>query len=257
MQAAQLGTKTQRVTLQCVLAEMAGAGDQWAQGELLRIYAPLIRSTSLKLMKGSVSQTFDDVTQMASMSVLRMARLFKIGSGAVFTTYVYNYMPRDVRKSLDDTDQLVRVPAYHKQADRKQYKETGVAKYRFAQATSIDSATNAEGDEMHGPDAMLAVLSPESVTADHVSIKIDGAKVMQALEKLRPLDRQIVTMRLTKDMAFHDIGLVVDRTRQGTISAYRRGVLQLRKLCGASHIEGVDVGRECMKRGPKNKEKSQ
>lgn len=248
MQPVQSSTKAPRVTLQCVLAEMAGAGDRWAQEELLRVYEPLINSTSFRLLNGAVSQTLEDIKQLASMSILSLAASFESGRGAVFTTYAFNYLARKVRRLLDESDALVRIPTVHKASDRKQFRETGTSKFNLFQTASIDSATSQEGDEIWGSDDLLAYLSPESVNADRVVERLDEAKAVSALNKLRPLDRQVVAMRLFKNMAFNEIGPIVGRTHQGALNVYLRGMSQLRRICGVPQVEDEDVGRSCKKR---------
>lgn len=258
MQPAQSVTNTHRVTLQCVLAEMAGQGDRWAQEELLRVYEPLIRSTSLGLLRGCVSQTVEDIQQLAGMALLHLAQTFESGRGAVFTSYVFNYLARKVRRSLDGCDALVHIPAVQKSADRKQLKETGIARFVLAQTTSINGATGSDGEEITSADDVLAFLSPESVHIDNVAQRIDAAKVMQAMEKLKPIDRQVVTLRLLNDLSFNEIGPRVGRTHQGALNAYVRGMARLRKLCGAPQVDREEVGRVAKKRGPrKTKEAAQ
>lgn len=253
MQPAQSVTNTHRVTLQCVLAEMAGQGDRWAQEELLRVYEPLIRSTSLGLLRGCVSQTVEDIQQLTGMALLNLAQTFKPGSGAVFTTFVFNYLARKVRRALDECDAVVRIPAFHKAADRRQLKETGAARFVLAQTISIDGASGTDGEEISSADDVLAFLSPESINTDNMAKRIDAAKALQALEKLKPIDRQVVTLRLLNDMAFNEIGPRVGRTHQGAINAYVRGMTRLRKLCGAPPVEYEEIGRVAKKRGPRRK----
>lgn len=258
MQPAQSVTNTHRVTLQCVLAEMAGQGDRWAQEELLRVYEPLIRSTSLGLLRGCVSQTVEDIQQLTGMALLNLAQTFKPGSGAVFTTFVFNYLARKVRRTLDDKDSLIRIPVYKKSADRKRVRGGAPAEFVLAQTASIDCATGSDGEEITSADDVLAFLSPESVHIDNVAQRIDAAKVMQAMGMLKPIDRQVVTLRLLNDMSFNEIGPRVGRTHQGALNAYVRGMARLRKLCGAPQVDREEVGRVAKKRGPrKTKEAAQ
>ena len=257
MQAAQTSTKAPRVTLQCVLAEMAGKGDRWAQDELLRVYGPLISSTSMGLLKGCVSQTYEDVKQLTCMALIQLAASFKPERGAVFTTYVFNYLARNIRRDLDGCDSLVKIPAFQKTADRRQLRETGRAKFALAQTMSIDSAPSQDGGEGFGSDDQLAFLSPESIHADNNVERLDAKTAAKALERLSPLDRQVVILRVFQEKAFNEIGPLVGRTHQGALNAYLRGMAKLRKVCGAPQIKNEDVGVCSRKRGRRNKETQQ
>lgn len=257
MQAAQSVTNAPRVTLQCVLADLAGQGDRWAQEELLRLYEPMIRSTSLKLVKGCVSQSFDDVKQLASMTALQLADTFRIGGGAVFTTYIFNFLGLKVRRSLDIEDPLVRIPVYLRGKDRKRLKETGASQFKLAQTTSINNATNEDGDEVHGADDLLALMSPASVIGDSAADSVDAQKAMQALQTLRPIERQVVMLRLADELSFDEIGEVVGISHQGAMAAYKRALKRLRDYLGAPQIENEKLGICAKKRGPRHKEATQ
>ena len=158
-----------------------------------------------------------------------------------------------MRRSLDECDTLVRIPVFKKTADRKHVREGGKPEFSMFQTSSIDSATGGDGEEIFGSDDVLAFLSAESIITDNIDEKIDADKAVKALKQLRPVDRQVLTLRLLRQMGFNEIGPIVGRSHQGVRNSYDRGMKKLRKILGAPQIENEDVGVCSKIRGPRRK----
>lgn len=80
---------------------------------------------------------------------------------------------------------------------------------------------------------------------------------MQALHILRPLERQVVTLRLLGELSFDDVGEAVGISHQDAMSAYKRAMAKLRDALRAPQIENEGLGMYAKKRGPRRKEATQ
>lgn len=224
---------TRELKLQDVLAEMAGAGDRWSQAEILRIYSRMIESTAFNLHPGCVSQTLDDLKQVASMCLIRLTQFYRVEGGSSFTTYATSYLAKGVRREVDYIDRPVSPSTNKLSEDRTRIKAGGEAEFILHNTTSINSYAynDGSGEEMTADD-FLAILSDVGQVGDNAERSLDAKKAVDALVKLSPMEQTVITMRLAHDEDFRSIGEAIGRSHQGAINLFESGIKKLRRTLG-------------------------
>jgi RNA polymerase sigma-70 factor (ECF subfamily) len=83
---------------------------------------------------------------------------------------------------------------------------------------------------------------PESV----ISADEDLRRLGRALERLRPVDREVVRLRLWEELPFGDVGSIVGCSRHAAEQRYARAIARLQSAWPASGHEGVEDRREAV-----------
>ena len=89
----------------------AQAGDEEAEGALLRLNAGLVRSIASRHMGRGVD--FEDLESLGSMGLLKAIRSFDASRGCAFSTYAVPLIFGEIRRFLRD-DGPIKVSRAHK-----------------------------------------------------------------------------------------------------------------------------------------------
>lgn len=116
-----------QATLPEELAVMAKGGDGWALEELIRFHDRAIRMLGHTFRNVAQSMEPEDLRQEAVVAMIELLKPWKPGSGSSFATYFFTYAPHKIRRRMDGTDLVVRVPAYVGLEQRRVYRATGMA----------------------------------------------------------------------------------------------------------------------------------
>ena len=142
--------------LPSLFAVMAGSGDRWAWRQLLDMYRPLIGRTVRRYARASRSLTSEDLEQEAALALLVLARYFDPSKGLRFTGFVISWLPTEIRRALDEQDEVIRAPVHAAKSNRRGIKAGSAS--MVPQAFSVDSVTRQtdEGDPEQGYDQFAA-----------------------------------------------------------------------------------------------------
>ena len=113
------------LTLPDALAVNAKYGDGWALQELIRFHDRAIGMLANRFTSVAQSMGLDDLRQEAVVAIIELLPSWKPGSGASFATYFFSFAPHRMRRKMDGTDLIVRVPAYAGVRQRRDYRESG------------------------------------------------------------------------------------------------------------------------------------
>lgn len=198
------------------LLEKSVNGDPQATSDLMEANMGLVRSIALRFKDRGVE--YEDLVQIGSIGMLKAIRSFDIERGTVFSTYAVPLIIGEIRRFIRD-DGLVKVSRIYKQqgALLMREREKYLAEYGtepkievLAQicnlsvsdtviALDASSPVNSLSAPISGDDESFTLESTLSHTENEIDKKIDHIALTQAIAKLPPLWRQIITLRYLKE----------------------------------------------------------
>ncbi len=199
------------------LLEKSINGDEKATSDLMEANMGLVRSIVLRFKDRGVE--YEDLMQIGSFGMLKAIRSFDPNRGTVFSTYAVPLIIGEIRRFIRD-DGLIKVSRIYKQQGALLMRER--EKYLSEYGTEPKIEDLAKICNLSVSDAVIALDASSPVTSLYAPItgedenftlentlhadneidkRIDHIALTQAISKLPPLWRQIITMRYLKDFS--------------------------------------------------------
>jgi RNA polymerase sigma-B factor len=230
--------------------------DPRARELLVRRFAPLARSLARRY--AHTSEPFEDLTQVASLGLLKALERFDPEQGVAFASFAVPTILGELRRYFRDSSWGVHVPRDLQErtlkvgrAQEQLSKELGraptvgeLAVYleldtervleALQAAKSYDAlpldAPTGSADGAEESITYLAVLGAED---EHYELVELGATVATALKSLQPRERAIVRLRFIEELSQAEIGRRVGISQMQVSRVLRRSLEQLRVLTHA------------------------
>lgn len=198
------------------LLERSISGDEKATSDLMEANMGLVRSIALRFKDRGVE--YEDLVQIGCIGMLKAIRSFDTNRGTVLSTYAVPLIIGEIRRFIRD-DGLIKVSRIYKQQGAMLMRER--EKYVFehgyepkiedlarlcdmnvadaVMALDASSPVNSLSASLNGDDDSFTLESTLSAGRNEIDEKIDHIALSQAISKLPPLWRSIITMRFLKE----------------------------------------------------------
>ena len=210
-----------QATLPEELAVMAKGGDGWALEELIRFHTRAIRMLGHTFRSVAQSMEPEDLRQEAVVAMIELLKPWKPGCGSSFATYFFSYAVHKMRRKMDATDLVVRVPAYVGLQQRRAYRETGKA--TMPMPTSLYKPTTDDGEEL------LDEIESTATQVDPVE-RLMGKFAVGLLDRLPPKEREVVSMVTLADVPMTEVAAAWDCSRQYVHIVHTRAIKRLQAM---------------------------
>ncbi|MEE1356338.1 MAG: sigma-70 family RNA polymerase sigma factor [Clostridia bacterium] len=191
-------------------------GDEDACRRLCEINGGLVRAIAQRFLGRGVE--YEDLVQIGSIGMLKAIRSFDQTRGCAFSTYAVPLIMGEIKRFLRD-DGLIKIGREQKRLgamllrEREKYiaaqgSEPGIAE--LAERLGVSPMEASDALEAVSPVTMLSepIFDDEKASIEHMLYDEDECErtfdriaLSQALSKLPPLWRKIVTCRYFKDMS--------------------------------------------------------
>ena len=198
------------------LLEKSALGDEQATSILMEANMGLVRSIALRFRDRGVE--YEDLVQIGCIGMLKAIRSFDTNRGTVFSTYAVPLIIGEIRRFIRD-DGLIKVSRIYKQQgalimkEREKYLSQHGCEPRIEELAKIcnlsvsdavialdaSSPVNSLSSSLSGEDDGFTLESTLSSDRNEIDEKIDHIALSQAISKLPPLWRQIITMRYLQE----------------------------------------------------------
>lgn len=211
------------LTLPDTIALMAKAGDFWALNELTHYHQRMIRLLAGKAMSDMQSHDRDDLEQEVRAAMLELLKSWKHGAGCSFATYCFNWIPMHLRRRIDSTGYILKLPAWAAVKDRREGNQA------IPLAASLFVPT--EGDE--------AVIRQEVESAGN-PLQPDYEKrdlmrwLSRSIDQLPERERAAVRATYLGEGTQDDLAMHYNVTRQAISQNARNGLARLRRMAKAA-----------------------
>ena len=230
------------------LLEKSISGDEQATSDLMEANMGLVRSIALRFKDRGVE--YEDLVQIGCIGMLKAIRSFDKERGTVLSTYAVPLIIGEIRRFIRD-DGLIKVSRIYKQQGAMLMRER--EKYILEHGFEPKIETLAELCDMSVSDAVMALDASSPVNSLSASLnndddgftlestlssgrseideRIDHIALSQAISKLPPLWRSIITMRYLKEYSQQKtaelLGLTqvkISREEKKIFDALRKGL---------------------------------
>lgn len=208
-------------TLPDHLAVMAKTGDTWAMWQLDVIHGRFLDSMSNRFRSVAQSHEKQDLRQLATVCMYELLKGWD-SERIAFFSYLYRWLPLRMRRELDGTDTIVRVPTNRAKDMRKQYAETGKSTCVYAVPLEKPS------EDGEGLD-LLDEVEELGVQDDHERRDLIRFSLM-LVDKLPPREAQVVRLVTLQEMTFQAAGQVLSCTRQHVQQVHIRAIKRLQSM---------------------------
>lgn len=207
------------LTLPDTIALMAKEGDFWALNELTHYHQRMIRLIAGKAIGAAQSHDRDDLEQEVRVAMLELLKSWQHGAGCSFATYCFNWIPMHLRRRIDSTGYILKLPAWAAVKDRREGNQAiPLTTTLYAPSTNDDEVVlRSEVENYHRP----------RVTDED---RIDLANM---ISKLNERQQRVVH----KVLAGYSLSEIADDdglTPQAVSSMYRSSVAKLRGMAKAA-----------------------
>ncbi len=198
------------------LLEKSINGDEQATSDLMEANMGLVRSIALRFRDRGVE--YEDLVQIGCIGMLKAIRSFDKERGTVLSTYAVPLIIGEIRRFIRD-DGLIKVSRVYKQQGAMLMKER--EKYIFEHgeepkieelaklcnlsvsdaviALDASSPVNSLSASLNNDDESFTLENTLTSGRSEIDEKIDHIALSQAISKLPPLWRSIITMRYLKE----------------------------------------------------------
>lgn len=200
------------------LLEKSALGDENATSILMEANMGLVRSIALRFRDRGVE--YEDLVQIGCIGMLKAIRSFDTSRGTVFSTYAVPLIIGEIRRFIRD-DGLIKVSRIYKQQGALIMKEREKYLSQYGCEPSIEelakicnlsvsdavialdasSPVNSLSSSLSGDDDSFTLESTLSSDRNEIDERIDHIALSQAISKLPPLWRQIITMRYLQEFS--------------------------------------------------------
>lgn len=206
------------LTLPDYLAIEGQRGCQWSITSLFHYHQRMIRLIAGKAMSDLQSHDRDDLESEVRLAMLELLKSWKHGAGCSFATYCFNWIPMHLRRRLDSTGYIVKLPAWAGLKDRREGNQAiPFSTTLYAPTEDGEEILREEVENYHRP----------TITE---SDRIDLAKM---IGKLTSKQQQVVH----KVLAGYSLSEIADDdglTPQAVSAMYRSSVAKLRGMAKAA-----------------------
>jgi len=256
----------------CALITKAQAGDIKARNLLIEFNLKMAFQVCFRYQSTTGFYPrieMEDLVQESTFGMIRAIELFDISKGHQFSTYAYFWIHQSLRRYIDNTKYMVRVPIFAI-AIQKQYKKltmdiagkdedfyirllafendvsvlsiTNSLRFR-GEVTSVDQTVNEDGD----PTIQLETLTWEPNTTD-----IDAFTIKKMAQFLGERDLKILTLRM-ENYSLMAIAEMLKISRERVRQIEESSIIKLRAMVNKSTKEvsnggiTIDGGKEVHK----------
>lgn len=231
-----------------ILLEKASEGDSAAESELIKENMGLVKSIALRFT--GRGQELEDLIQIGSMGMLKAVRGYDKKFNTVFSTYAVPLIVGEIKRFLRD-DGLIKVSREAKRNYRvlMKHKEEyvrkngeepslaylcslcGINEEDAVYAMEACSQTVSLNEKIGGEDGLSFEDVFEDTTIGDITERI---ALMQAVEGLEDIERQIIDMRYFKGMTQNQVAKVLGMTQVKVSRTEKKIILLLkdRMKCG-------------------------
>jgi len=211
------------LTLPDALAVNAKAGDGWALQELIRFHDRAIGMLAKRFASVAQSMGIDDLRQEAVVAIIELLPSWKPGCGSSFATYFFSFAPHRIRRKLDGTDLVVRVPAYVGLKQRRKYRATG-------ETTMVQGVSLFKPSIDCEPDAdLLDEVEATATQADHEQRDLVRYS-LRLVDGLPKRERAVILEVTLKERTMQDVADLWGVTRQCVQQTHARAVERLQRM---------------------------
>ena len=224
------------------LLERAVNGDRSAESEIIKENMGLVKSIAARFTGRGTE--LDDLVQIGAIGMLKAIRGYSFGYNTAFSTYAVPMIVGEIKRFLRD-DGIIKVSREakrnfvilmrHKEmyvaqnGQEPQMSElceiSGVNKEDALYAIEACSGTVSLNEKIGGEDGMSIEEICEDEKIGEITEKI---ALMQAIEKLDGVDKQIIYMRYFKGMTQNEVGKLLGMTQVKVSRAEKRIILLLK-----------------------------
>lgn len=212
-----------QATLPDHLAVMAKTGDGWALQELIRFHDRAIGMLAKRFASVAQSMGTDDLRQEAIVAIIELLPSWKPGSGSSFATYFFSFAPHRIRRKMDGTDLVVRVPAYAGLKQRRKYRETG-------EATMVQGVGLYKPSIDGEPDADLLDEVEATATQPNYEQRDLVRYSLRLVDSLPKRERAVILEVTLNDRTMAQVAELWGVTRQCVQQTHARAVERLQRM---------------------------
>lgn len=231
-----------------VLLERALSGDRMAEEELIKENMGLVKNIAARFTGRGTE--LEDLVQIGAMGMLKAIRGYDSAFNTAFSTYAVPMIMGEIKRYLRD-DGLIKVSREAKRNYRilMRLKETFVAENGFEPKISelCEISGMNEEDAVYAFEACSGTVSLNEKIGDEDGLTfeemLEDEKIgditekialMQAIEKLDSMDRQIIYLRYFKGMTQNEVGKLLGMTQVKVSRTEKKIILLLKNglKCG-------------------------
>ena len=196
-----------------VLLERVQAGDETAEGDLIRENLGLVRKIAMRFLDRGTE--YEDLVQIGTIGMLKAIRSFSLERGTAFSTYAVPLIVGEIRRHLRDSGPIKVSRIYKRQGlalmheknriQTGEGREAGIAELAERCGVSVEEAAISLdalspivslSDYVYGEDTVTVegILSDEESERESERI-CDRVAISQSINRMPPLWRQIVILR--------------------------------------------------------------
>jgi RNA polymerase primary sigma factor len=192
----------------------------------------LISKIAWHYRRAATSQTTEDLEQYGVIGLLRALKKFDLKRGYAFSTYATNWIQAEIKRGLQNSDRMIRLPAYlqDRLARERRADPSGRNPYRepLSLNVMIDGRHNESGNSTDGEEIGDLIPDPTAPTEAQAEI----GHVLSHLDRLPFRQRRAIQMRYIGGLEFEEIGDRLGVTRQGAHALCNTGIKRLRQMLG-------------------------
>ena len=211
------------LTLPDYLAIEGQRGCQWSITSLFHYHQRMIRLIAGKAMSDLQSHDRDDLESEVRLAMLELLKSWKHGAGCSFATYCFNWIPMHLRRRLDSTGYIVKLPAWAGLKDRREGNQA------IPFATTLYAPT--EDGEVVVRQEVEASGNPLQPDYEKRS---DMAWLARSIDKLPERERAAVRATYLGEGTQDDLAMHYNVTRQAISQSARNGLARLRRMAKAA-----------------------
>lgn len=201
--------------------KLARDGDERVLSELLEENTPLVKSIAKRFLDRGAD--FDDLMQIGMIGLIKAIRGFDFTFDTMLSTYAVPMIYGEIKRFLRD-DGLIKVSreaktnAMHIRRFEEEYEQ------RFGFSPTLSEAAKGVGISEEEAVYALAAVQPVSpltlegddgskfdipVGVDDVEESVERFALIEAIDKLEPDDRKLITLRYFKNLTQHQTARIL------------------------------------------------
>jgi RNA polymerase sigma factor (sigma-70 family) len=214
------------------LVRRAKRGDDAAKAELIEANRRLISKIAWHYRHAATSQTTEDLEQYGVIGLLRALAKFDLGRGYAFSTYATNWIQAEIKRGLQNSDRMIRLPAYLQDRLARERRASPGKRNPYHEPLSLnDEAENPQNGYSEYPDGEeIGDRIPDPAAPTEAQAEV--GYVLSHLDRLTFRQRRAIQMRYIGGLEFEEIGDRLGVTRQRAKQLCNEGISRLRQILG-------------------------